>query len=685
MLATSRAPLAISAERVYPLDSLASVDGPQDEAPAVTLFVERARAARPTVVLPLDVVARLCARLDGLPLAIELAAARTRSMSVEEIERRLGNRFVLLTGGERNAPERHRTLLAVIDWSWNLLGGSERALLRRLSRFPDGFSAEAAEMVSAENADTMLDDLDALVNQSLVSVGEDPATGILRYRMLETVREFGDLALVEAGEEELVQEGMFAWARRFARETLSSMHGRTQVHSFNLITAEQDNLVAVLRQAIDLRRQDVVAAVFAALAYYWSLRSAHSEVLSFGTVVVKTLTGWEPQGTEREDAAAAYTIVGGTFLYLDLRTASRAISRLRHLKRQAPLADARLDALASLVQLAGRMEPAMAKLAEFGRSSDPALAAMGNLMIAQFGENSGEIDDALATATLANEKARLAEDTWAMASAAQALAQLHSQLAHPEQALYWAEQSREGLSKLQAAGDLRQLDWIIAINAISSGDLARGRTLLETYLLQEEDPSGFDYEDYYGIGFAGMAEIALAEGNQEEGLRLYEQSISVYGKQAVIVNPWMTILASASLVARLRAHASNPVLDRDETDAIARKQRIRVLVTHRLRPLYIDKPVVGAGLLGYAVWILDPATAEGRGERWLERGYELFAIADRTNSRQDMVTLHRAVLETAVRQNWGDAGLDAALERARALSRNDAVLRGIDVLRESRG
>ncbi|MFF1572932.1 BTAD domain-containing putative transcriptional regulator [Leifsonia sp. NPDC058292] len=685
VLATSRSPLAIGAERVYPLDSLASVDGQHEAAPAVALFMERARAARPGVVLQPDVVARLCERLDGLPLAIELAAARVRSMSVEEIERRLGNRFVLLTGGERTAPERHRTLLAVIDWSWNLLSTTERVLLRRLARFPDGFSAEAAEFVAGEAADTVLDDLEALVNQSLVSVAEDPATGILRYRMLETVREFGDIELVRAGEEQLVQEGMFAWARRFSRSTLSSMHGAQQVRVFNLITAEQDNLVSILRLAIEVRRQAVVAAVFAALAYYWSLRSAHSEVVSFGPVVVAALTGWEPEGAERDDAAGAYAVLGGTLLYLDLRTSARAISRLRRIKRQAPLTDARLNALAELMQLAGRPEEGMAKLAEFARSSDPALAAMGNLMLAQFAENSGEIDQALVTATIASEKAKLADDTWATASAAQALAQLHSQLAHPEEALHWAERSREGLTKLQAAGDLRQLEWIIAINAISAGDLERGRRLLETYLQQEEDPSGFDYEDYYGIGYAGLAEIALAEGDQAEGLRLYEQSISVYGKQAVIVNPWMTILASASLVARLRAHTVDPDLVWEETDAVARKQRIRVLVTYRLRPTYIDKPVVGAGLLGYAVWMLDPHTAAGRGPEWVAAGLELFAMADRTNSRQDMVTLHRAPLEAAVRETWGDADLDAALAASRGLDRNDAVLRGIEVLRGARG
>jgi hypothetical protein len=429
----------------------------------------------------------------------------------------------------------------------------------------------------------------------------------------------------------------------------------------------------------------VLASVFAALAYYWTLRSAHSEVISFGSVVSRALNRWEPHGPERDDAAAVYTLIAGTFLFLDARTSARAISHLRRLKRDAPLADPRLDAMANLLQLAGRMESAKTLLEQYGRSNDPALAAVGNLMLAQFQENGGDLDAALVSATIASEKASLAEDTWSMASSAQALAQLHSQLAHPELALEWAERGREGLSRLQASGDLRQLDWVIAVNAISAGDLERGRRLLETYLLAEEDPSGFDYEDYVSIGYGGMAEIALAEGDQAEGLRLYEQAVGVYSKAAVVANPWMTMLGAASLTARLRAHPTAPELDWVTTDAAARDLRIRILVNHRFRPVYVDKPVVGAGLLGVAMWMLDPHTAKGRPAAWAAAGFDLFAIASRANSRQDMKTLNRTRLAAMLRENWGDAALDAALERAAALSRDDAVKLGIELLRASRG
>ncbi|MFF1878575.1 ATP-binding protein [Leifsonia sp. NPDC058230] len=695
VLATSRAPLAISAERVYPLDSLASIDGPDEAAPAVALFMQRARAARPNVVLPPDVVARLCTRLDGLPLAIELAAARTRSMSVEEIERRLGNRFVLLTGGERNAPERHRTLLAVIDWSWNLLGGSERALLRRLSHFPDGFSAEAAEIVSGDDAGTVLDDLEALVNQSLVSVAEDPATGILRYRMLETVREFGDLALVEAGETRLVQEGMNAWAVQFSRETLGRMHGATQVSSFNLITAEQDNLVAILRVAIDQRNGPVVAAVFAGLSYYWSLRSAHTEVLAFGQIVLDALAGWQPSDEERDDAAATYGIIAGTFLYTGLRTSARASSRLRRVKRGHPLKDSTLDSLTNLILLAGREEPGMALLAEYRVSTDPAISSIGNLIAAQFAENQGDLDLAMEYATVAYEKSLQIEDTWNTATAAQSLAQLHSQLAHPAEAVHWGELAQEGLSKLQAVGDLRQLEWVIAINTISVGDLVRAREMLERYLSAETPTSGVEFVDYFGIGHAGLAEIALAEGNDAEGLARYREAIGLYSESDDRTNPWLTILSSASLAAHVRAAVADSAgsgtaeadprrVDWPDIDDMARALRTRILVNHRLQSSYIDKPVLGAGLLGLACWMLAPRTDLERSPEWFQAGFELFAIADRINARQDQASLNRERLRNELAGAWGAERPDAARALYAEVSRNDAASRGLELLHDLR-
>ncbi|WP_089876669.1 MULTISPECIES: ATP-binding protein [unclassified Leifsonia] len=705
VLATSRAPLAIGAERVYPLDSLKSTDGDaarasgarpasgssaaDDYGPAVALFVERARAARPGAVLPLDVVARLCDRLDGLPLAIELAAARTRSLSVDEIERRLGNRFALLTGGERTAPQRHRTLFAVIEWSWNLLSTSEQALLRRLSRFPDGFSAEAAEAVAGSGAVTVLDDLDALVAQSLVTVTEDRSTGLLRYRMLETVREFGDHELVGAREEDAVLVGMDAWAVAFCRETLSRMHGPQQVPTFQRVTAEQDNLVTVLRSAIDGGRRDTAAVVFATLAYYWSLRSAHSEVLGFGSAIMDLLQGWEPEGELREAVAATYTIVGGTFLFVDLRTSARAISRLRRLRRRRPFADSRLDAMAALVLHAGRADTGLDLLRTYADSDDPERAAIGNLLLAQLHENSGELDQALERATRGWEAAQAAGDAWSLASAAQAIAQCHSQLAHPAEALEWAQRAHDQMSQLQADGDLRQLDWLIAMNAIANGDTARGRTLLERYLAVEIDRTGFDYADYYAIGYAGMAEIAVAEGDLPEALRLYDEALAAFGGAPTtgerILNPWTIVLGAAALVVRLRVLAADPtVVDAAETDAVAAALRTRILVTSRLNPPSLDRPVTGSGLSGFAVWMLDPRTAERYPDGWVDAGLTLFALSGRANARQDVASLHQDALADRIAETWGRERLQAAAASVAAVPPAEAVVRGLALLSDVR-
>ena len=195
VVTTTRAPLAIAAERVFALGQLS-------EDAAADLFAQRASAARPGVPLDDEAVRRVVRRLDGLPLAIELAAAKVRVMSVDDIDRRLDDRFALLRGGDRSAPDRHQTLIAVIDWSWNLLTEAERRALRWLSVFHDGFTLAGgrrpARLRRARRSSQ------SLVDQSLLTRDRRPA-GTVRYRMLETVREFGRMQLVGAGEDAAAQ------------------------------------------------------------------------------------------------------------------------------------------------------------------------------------------------------------------------------------------------------------------------------------------------------------------------------------------------------------------------------------------------------------------------------------------------------------------------------------------------
>jgi predicted ATPase/DNA-binding CsgD family transcriptional regulator len=204
LLATSREPLRVAGETIWSVPPLALTPGDGSAGDAVQLFAERAGATAPGFTMTpanADAVAEICRTLEGNPLAIELAAARVRALSVEQIRMRVADRFGLLTAGRRAAPPRQQTLRAAIDWSYDLLTPREQALLRRLSVFA-GWALEMAEQVCADDvvpAATMLDTLAALVDKSLV-VRESEVLGQARFRMLDTIREYAAERLAEAGE-----------------------------------------------------------------------------------------------------------------------------------------------------------------------------------------------------------------------------------------------------------------------------------------------------------------------------------------------------------------------------------------------------------------------------------------------------------------------------------------------------
>jgi predicted ATPase/class 3 adenylate cyclase len=255
LLATSREPLGIAGETIYrvPSMSLPDEDGDTGEvdpygSDALALFAERAAAQGAGVVLDraaAPLVAQICRRLDGMPLAIELAASRLRALSLVDLSDRLDQRFRLLTGGSRNVLPRQQTLLATVDWSYSLLTSPEQQLLRRLSVFVDGFQLEAAEAVCADGDLDMFGVTDlvvSLVDKNLVVA--EPADGALRYRLLETIRQFAAERLIESGGSE-ADELSQAHCRYFlsVAETASAeFAGREQVRWIRRLNAEQGNI-----------------------------------------------------------------------------------------------------------------------------------------------------------------------------------------------------------------------------------------------------------------------------------------------------------------------------------------------------------------------------------------------------------------------------------------------------------
>ncbi|MDB4892859.1 MAG: hypothetical protein JWL61_4714 [Gemmatimonadetes bacterium] len=253
VLVTSRAPLAIQGEQELPIPPLttpARLDANAAESEAVQLFVQRARAVRPDFVLDektTEIVAEVCRRLDGLPLAVELAAARAKLLSPRVMLARLENRLDVLRADERDRPARHRTLREVIDWSYVLLTDDERALFTRLAVFGGGISMEAAEAVGATTR--ALDLLTSLCNKSLLRHEEQP-DGESRFLFLETVREFALERLREAGHDSSARLAFRAWCIAFAERATAHLRGSSQLEWFDRIQREYANLRSALDDAI---------------------------------------------------------------------------------------------------------------------------------------------------------------------------------------------------------------------------------------------------------------------------------------------------------------------------------------------------------------------------------------------------------------------------------------------------
>jgi predicted ATPase/class 3 adenylate cyclase len=289
ILVTSRAPLRVAGEHEYQVSPLALPDPASGATPeelatseAVALFVERARAIDPEFALTDDnagAVAAICASLDGLPLAIELAAARTRLLSPQAILERLGTSLPLLTGGPRDRPERQRTLRAAIKWSYDLLEPEGQAMFSRLAVFAGGWSLEAAEAVcsprGADGLDT-LDTLEALVEQSLVRPVADGSPEP-RFRMLLTIREYGLERLAASGEEPEVRGRHALFFLALAEAAGRELTGPHQVAWLDRLGRDQDNLRAALRWAVESDHAETGLLIAAAIWRFWQLRDHLAE------------------------------------------------------------------------------------------------------------------------------------------------------------------------------------------------------------------------------------------------------------------------------------------------------------------------------------------------------------------------------------------------------------------------
>lgn len=315
ILTTSREALGIPGEWLH---SVPALDMPKEhsivdvakvsEFPALTLFAERARAARSDFALNAEniwAVVSICSQLDGLPLAIELIAARVKTFSIEQIAARLDDRFALLTSSSRVAPSRQQTLRATLDWSHELLTETERELFRQLSVFVGGFTLDALESVALLDSNrSILEALSRLVDKSLLFLEQQDQP---RYRSLEPIRQYAKEILNETGESNLIQDRHLAYYLRIAEEAEPYLFGVGQQGWKNRLELDHDNLRVALAWSLESNKIEAGLKLAGALAWFW-----HSQgYLSEGNLWLEKIlaSGIGTQGKERAKALRASSIL----------------------------------------------------------------------------------------------------------------------------------------------------------------------------------------------------------------------------------------------------------------------------------------------------------------------------------------------------------------------------------------
>ncbi|CAL9333762.1 AfsR/SARP family transcriptional regulator [Nocardiopsis dassonvillei] len=429
ILATSREPLGVPGEQLLTVPSL---DMPPEGASAdraaacssVVLFAERAAAVRPGFRVTPDNAAhvvRVVRELDGLPLALELAAARLRSMSTAQLADRLRDRFRLLTGGARSTLPRHRTLRAVVDWSWDLLDEPERRLLRRLSIFAGGATLEAVERVCADpgtegeigghDAWTVLF---ALVDKSLV-IAENPDRDDTppRYRQLETVRAYAAERLASSGEEERVRDAHARHVRDLWRWADPLLRGPRQGELLARLAAEADNCGAAVRWAVERRDAGLALDLVECTQWYWTLCGSWRQLHQWAVDVLDMVGDRVPEGR-----AVAYASC--LFQRADTTTDHESVlERIREVEAVLEEAGQRAEEHPMLVYglvyralLEGTTGAAHERLAAAADQADPWMRALVGVLLSLFDAVNGRTGRSMERANAALEQFRACGDTW---------------------------------------------------------------------------------------------------------------------------------------------------------------------------------------------------------------------------------------------------------------------------------
>lgn len=528
VLATSQEPLGIAGEHLRPVGPLgfpdATVTDPEAlrRTGAVQLFVSRAQAADPGFALTADnarAVAAICRRLDGIPLALELAATRVRSLGARALAARLDDRFRLLAGARRDAPARQRTLRAVIDWSWELLTDAEQTVLRRLSVHADGCTLDAAEAVCAGDGvleEHVLDLLARLVDRSLVVAADTP--GGVRYRLLESVAAYGLERLDDADETTAVRRRHTRHYLALAETAAPLLRGHEQRAWLDRLDAEAGNLRAALDTCLRTGAADDALRLVIAQSWHWFLRGRLGEALrSFDTALAVPAEETDVCRSHRADATvrrAALALHSGDAE--GPAAADRAFPLVEHITDPCDRAHALWFLSFTLYgsgDLASNQDRAVAAFAAFEELGDPWGKAAALAVTAGHALIRGDFPAAAGDAGVSLALFRELGDRWGQLRAGDTLASLAEIHEDYTEA---TRMHREGLRMAEELGLWTDASYKwsgLGRIALLTGDHADARTFHERGLRLAADQAHKRGEQF---AETGLALVARREGRLDD-------------------------------------------------------------------------------------------------------------------------------------------------------------------------
>jgi len=682
VLATSREPLGIAGEALCAIPPLGlppqeAAAGEAADYPSVQLLLARGTAARADFALTADTVrsiVQIVRRLDGLPLAIELAAARLRVLPVSEIAARLDDRFRLLAGGVRTAVARHRTLRAVVEWSWDLLGPAERLLAERLAVFPAGATISAAVSVcgygSLDRRDVP-DLLLALVDKSLLQLAtpvSDGAGG--RYRMLETIREYGVEQLDERDELAAARGAHAAYFAGVARELDPVLRTRRQLDALAVFTAERDNMLAALRYLGDSGSGTASLTLVRDLAWFWNITGNHADMSIWAEFALQHTVGLD---------SPTRVLVEAAHLLAEVSTGSNRseaswneiTGRIRTVGARLAAVDDGTDPTALVVRLisaffSNEFEE-IDRLVAHGRGmADPWARAMTVATHVMLLENNGDVDTMRREVEDAHAEFVAIGERWGLSNALTARANIRAMDGDVGGAIADYELAGTYLRELGSTEDDLLIRLRLATLRLRLGDFEAAKAEIARARVSP-DGRPADLERIL-ISDAALISVALAEGDLARAQQSADQL-----RQRVSAGPhgnpiYQHLTALAGAVCALSAIRS------DDLDTAADD----LLRSYPAGVATADRPVLAGVAVSTAVF----ADAIGRATE----GAEILGAAARLRGSDDLHDLVVARLRSDLVAALGDDGFESAYAAGRNLSADAATKRVdpaplIDVLR----